>query len=134
MALKNSTSTSAELNLIGHGTQIDGNLKTEHSIRIDGLLKGTVICKNTVTVGENGRVEGDIEALNAIIEGRIKGRVLVKEKLVLGPKSALSGELKAKTLIIDEGAVFDGTSTMANSSASSVAEQGKVAAGSKESA
>lgn len=114
MALKSNTSegVSAELNFIGKGTVIEGNVKTESSLRIDGKIKGSLHCKNTLTVGESGVIEGDVEASNAIIGGRIKGKVIVQEKLVLEAKSSLHGELKAKKLIIDEGALFDGTSTM----------------------
>lgn len=113
MALKGSSvSNATELNFIGKGTHIDGNIKTSSSIRIDGSIKGTLICKNTVTIGENGAIEGDVEAINAIVGGRVQGRVIVSEKLVLEAKSSLNGELKAKKLIIDEGAVFEGTSTM----------------------
>lgn len=114
MALKSSSSegVSAELNFIGKGTVIEGNVSTESSLRIDGKIKGSLICKSTLTIGENGLIEGDVEANNAIIGGKIKGKVIVKEKLVLESKSSLQGELRAKKLIIDEGAIFDGTSDM----------------------
>ncbi|HED11926.1 MAG TPA: polymer-forming cytoskeletal protein [Caldithrix abyssi] len=113
MGLKNNSSTqSTELNFIGKGTHIEGNVTTSSSIRIDGSIKGTLNCKNTVTIGESGKVEGDIQAQNAIIGGQVQGRVVVLEKLVLENKSSLVGELQAKKLIIDEGAVFDGTSAM----------------------
>jgi len=112
VALKDSSSTTTELNFIGRGTIIDGNVKTESSIRIDGTIKGKLICKNTVTVGDGGRIEGDVQAVNAIIGGHIKGKIIVNEKLVLESKSSLVGELKAKKLIIDEGSVFEGTSDM----------------------
>lgn len=112
MADKNTTGSTTDLNLIGKGTIIEGNITTESSIRIDGGVKGKLICKNTVTVGETGRIQGDVEALNAIIGGKIKGKVIVGEKLVLESKASLIGELKAKKLIIDEGSIFEGTSDM----------------------
>lgn len=113
MALKNNSSGNAtELNFIGKGTYIEGNIKTESSLRIDGVVKGKLICKNTLTLGENGQIEGDVEAANAIVGGKIKGKIIVGDKLVLESKSSLKGELKAKKLIIDEGALFDGTSDM----------------------
>ena len=99
MALKGSgNSNTTELNFIGKGTFIDGNIKTESSIRIDGIVKGRLICKNTLTLGEHGQIEGDVEAANAIIGGKIKGKIIVGEKLVLESKSSLIGELKAKKL------------------------------------
>ena len=120
MALKDSSSTTTELNFIGRGTIIDGNIKTESSIRVDGAIKGKLICKNTVTVGDGGRIEGDVQAVNAIVGGKIKGKIIVSEKLVLESKSSLVGELKAKKLIIDEGSVFEGTSDMGVSQANAV--------------
>ena len=106
------SAASTELNFIGKGTVVEGGIRTESSLRIDGKIKGSLFCKNTLTIGESGEVEGDVEATNAIIGGKIQGKVIIKEKLVLESKSSLVGELKAKKLIIDEGAIFDGTSNM----------------------
>jgi cytoskeletal protein CcmA (bactofilin family) len=115
--LKENVST--ELNFIGKGTVIIGDIQTGSNLRIDGRVKGKVICKNTLTIGEGGEIEGDIQANNAIIGGKINGKIVVNEKLELESKSSLIGELKAKKLIIDEGAIFDGTSVMASSAAPS---------------
>jgi cytoskeletal protein CcmA (bactofilin family) len=103
---------STELNFIGKGTIITGDIQTSSNLRVDGKVKGKVVCKNTLTIGEGGIIEGDIQANNAIIGGKINGKIVVNEKLELEARSSLIGELKAKKLIIDEGAVFDGTSTM----------------------
>ncbi len=105
-------SSSTELNFRGGGTKIEGTVRTENSVRIDGSLKGKLICKNTLTVGINGVIEGEVQATNAIIGGKINGKIKVEEKLVLEAKSQLIGELKASKLIIDEGAVFEGISNM----------------------
>ena len=105
-------SSSTDLNLFGRGTVIEGTIRADNSVRVDGILKGKLICKNTLTIGINGEVEGEIEAKNAIVGGKIKGKINVAEKLVLEAKSNLIGELRASKLIIDEGAVFEGTSSM----------------------
>lgn len=133
MADKSNTGNATELNFIGKGTIIDGNIKTDNSIRVDGGIKGKLVSKNTVTVGESGRIQGDIEALNAIIAGKVKGKVVVGEKLVLESTASLVGELKAKKLIIDEGSVFEGTSDMgvAPESAKSAAQSESQTQGSR---
>ena len=114
MAIKDSgaESSSTELNFLGSGTVIDGTIRATNSVRIDGKVKGKLICKNTLTVGVNGVIEGEVEAKNAIVGGNIKGKIKVAEKLVLEAKSTLVGDLKASKLLIDEGAVFEGTSDM----------------------
>ena len=114
MAIKNNLSdaSSTELNFFGSGTRLEGTVHTESSVRVDGTIKGKLICKNTLTVGVNGEIDGEVEAKNAIIGGKIKGKIIVNEKLVLESKAVLIGDLKASKLIIDEGAIFDGTSLM----------------------
>jgi cytoskeletal protein CcmA (bactofilin family) len=114
LAIKDSgvESSSTELNFLGSGTVIDGTIRATNSVRIDGKVKGKLICKNTLTVGVNGVIEGEVEAKNAIVGGNIKGKIKVAEKLVLEAKSTLIGDLKASKLLIDEGAVFEGTSDM----------------------
>jgi cytoskeletal protein CcmA (bactofilin family) len=114
LALKDTTTetSSTELNFLGSGTVVEGTIRANNSVRIDGKVKGKLYCKNTLTVGVNGSIEGEVEAQNAIIGGKIKGKIRVAEKLVLESKSALIGDLKASKLLIDEGAVFEGTSDM----------------------
>jgi len=114
VALKGSSyeNTGTAVNLIGRGTVVVGDIEAESSIRIDGKVKGKIICKNTVNIGESGVVEGDVEAVNAVISGRVKGKLIVKQKVNLESKSSFTGELKAGKLIVDEGAIFNGTSNM----------------------
>jgi len=104
--------SSTELNFLGAGTVVDGTIRANNSVRVDGRIKGKLICKNTLTIGVNGEIEGDVEAKNAIVGGKIKGKIKVAEKLVLEAKSILIGDLKASKLLIDEGAVFEGNSDM----------------------
>lgn len=114
MAIKENgvASSSTELNFLGGGTVVEGTVRANNSVRVDGKIKGKLICKNTLTIGVNGEIEGDVEAKNAIVGGKIKGKIKVAEKLVLEAKSILIGDLKASKLLIDEGAVFEGTSDM----------------------
>jgi cytoskeletal protein CcmA (bactofilin family) len=104
--------SSTEINLLGNGTVVEGTVRAESSVRVDGKIKGKLVCKNTLTIGANGEIEGEVEAKNAIVGGKINGKLKVAEKLVLESKSVLLGELKASKLIIEEGAVFEGTSNM----------------------
>jgi cytoskeletal protein CcmA (bactofilin family) len=108
----NSEGKSTELNFLGSGTTVEGDVFTKSSIRVDGKIKGTLNCENTLTVGESGVIEGSVKAKNAVVGGKIQGKIIVEEKLVLETKSQLIGELKSKKLIVDEGAVFDGASDM----------------------
>lgn len=103
---------SNELNFIGAGTYVEGNIETKGSLRIDGKVKGIVKSGDTLTVGSSGEIIGEVHVKNAIIGGKIEGDVNIEQKLVLESTSSLSGNIRANRLIIDEGAFFTGKSQM----------------------
>lgn len=109
--------SSGELSLVGAGTVVEGKIKTEGSIRIDGKLHGDLMAKVNVAVGENGVIEGHVSGRNVSLAGKISGTVTATEKLVLEAKSVMKGDIRAARLVVDEGAMFDGQCAMTTPSA-----------------
>lgn len=104
---------SGELNtIIGKGTVIDGLLTVQSSLRVDGRVQGQVQATDSLVVGKDGEIEGEVKVRNAIIGGRVKNRILATGKVVLEAHAIVHGELKTGKLVIDEGAVFDGNCAM----------------------
>jgi len=104
---------SGELNtVIGKGTVIDGLLTVQSSLRVDGRVQGHVQATDSLVVGKDGEIEGEVKVRNAIIGGRVKHRILATGKVVLEAHAIVHGELKTGKLVIDEGAVFDGNCAM----------------------
>ncbi|MBL7073944.1 polymer-forming cytoskeletal protein [candidate division KSB1 bacterium] len=102
-----------ELNtIIGKESTIEGNIKVKNSLRIDGQIKGGVISTETVTIGADGLVEGDIQAKEIILGGRVIGNLSSTGRIILENQARLSGDLCTRKLIIDEGAVFEGNCKM----------------------
>jgi cytoskeletal protein CcmA (bactofilin family) len=110
-------SISKELNLIGQGTIVEGNIRTKGNIRIDGKVRGEVHSTENLAIGSGGEIEGGVSGKNVTIGGRVKGNVASAEKLVLEAKSVVQGDLRAQRLVIDEGAVFDGRVAMTDKAA-----------------
>jgi len=105
--------SSAELaTILGHDGVFEGKITVKHSIRIDGFLQGDVNTTETLTIGKEGVIEGNVSAKNLIAGGRIKGTVLIAEKTVLETTSNLEGSLKTGKLVIEEGAVLQGSTDM----------------------
>ncbi|MFH1762345.1 MAG: polymer-forming cytoskeletal protein [bacterium] len=98
--------------IIGNGAVIEGTITLDHSIRIDGIVRGKLICAGEIQVGSNGLIEADIEVNSASIGGKVKGNLIAKEKIELESKANLTGDIKTKDLIINEGAVFQGNCSM----------------------
>lgn len=104
---------SGELNtIIGKGTVIEGLLTVQNSLRIDGRVTGQVQVTDSLVVGKEGEIEGEVKVRNAIIGGRVRNRVLATGKVVLESHATVHGEVKTSKLVIDEGAVFDGNCAM----------------------
>jgi cytoskeletal protein CcmA (bactofilin family) len=98
--------------IIGKDTVITGTLDVKGALRVDGQVKGKVICSDCVTVGATGQIEADIEAQTAIIAGHVTGNVVCAEKIELQAKCEMDGDLKTRSLVIEQGAVFCGACNM----------------------
>jgi cytoskeletal protein CcmA (bactofilin family) len=98
--------------IIGKDTIITGTLDIKGALRVDGTVKGKVICSDCVTVGATGHVEADIEAGTAVVAGHMTGNIHASEKIELQAKCAMEGDLKTKSLVIEQGAVFCGACNM----------------------
>ncbi len=102
-----------ELNtILGKGAYFEGVITVEHSLRVDGKVKGDVKTSDTLVVGKEGEIEGNVKAKNLVVGGKLNGIVEADGKTVLESRSEFHGEMKTRKLVIDEGATFDGKCSM----------------------
>lgn len=120
---KNGNSNSPSVNLIGAGTNIEGEVTSEGDIRIDGTIRGTVSSKAKVVIGSTGVVEGNIFSENADISGSVKGNIEVAELLFLKKSSRVDGDIVTSKLVVEAGATFNGSCTMGQKSLFDYGEQ-----------
>jgi len=90
------------------GVKLEGKLETSGTFRIDSTMKGTLVSGETLILGENATIEGQIEGNYVIIAGRFDGTIRAKGKVEIQPKAIVTGEIHTPCLIIEPGAVFDG--------------------------
>jgi len=98
--------------IIGKDTVFTGTLDVKGAVRVDGTVKGKIICSDTLTVGSGGLVEADVESQCAVIAGRIMGNVNASERLELQAKCDIEGDIQTKSLIVEQGAIFCGSCQM----------------------
>lgn len=101
------STTSGGLNALVKGTSVEGNINCESDLRIDGTLKGKLVCKSKVIIGPTGVIEGQIVCQNAVIEGRFKGVLTVHELLNIRETADVDGEITTGKLIVQSGAKFN---------------------------
>jgi len=99
-------------NTIGKGTFLEGNIETYGNIRIEGKITGNVKSKSKVALGNSSHVQGNIIAQNADIEGEVKGKLEIAEILVLKATAVINGDIVTGKLVVEPGAVFNGTCKM----------------------
>src|SRR5690606_25551294 len=71
-----------EAAVIGPAIQIDGDLRGEEDLVIEGEVSGTVQLKsNSVTVGAQGKVRADVFAHSIYVEGYVEGDMFGSERV-----------------------------------------------------
>jgi cytoskeletal protein CcmA (bactofilin family) len=97
--------------VLGAGSALEGKLKTEGNIRLDGIFTGTLEISGNVLVGETANISADIDAKNVSIAGSVRGNVS-GNKVQLLRTGKVWGNITASALTTEEGAFIDGKITM----------------------
>ena len=98
---------------VGHGTTLTGETVFHAMLRVDGHLIGTVASEaGTLIIGTNGQVDANVSVAAAMINGTVNGDVLASEKLQLGRTARVMGNIQSPRLIIEEGAILEGSCSM----------------------
>lgn len=102
-----SPASSNALNALVKGTVVEGDIRCESDLRVDGSIKGKLTCQAKVIIGPTGQVEGEIRCQNAVIEGRFKGQLFVTELLNVRETADVDGEISTNKLLVQSGAKFN---------------------------
>lgn len=108
---KSSTITDGIITTISSSTQIKGNIKLDCNIYIDGKIEGDVESSTLITIGEQGKVIGNIKAKRVIISGYLEGSAEAEEMEFIN-KGKIRGKIISEKLSIEEGVIFEGSSLM----------------------
>jgi len=98
--------------MISDDIVFQGRLKFENSLRVKGIIKGTIDALGSLIIEENGKVDADINVSSLIVNGTLNGNADVKDKIEIGKSGVVIGDLKTPSLSIETGAKFTGNSSM----------------------
>ena len=122
---KNIINETPAVNMIGKGTSIKGDIRSDGDFRVDGTLTGSIQSNGKIVVGVSGGIEGDITCQNADISGQVKATIRVKELLSLKATSKFLGDIYTNKLAIEPGAKFTGTCNMQEESSKPLQQETK---------
>ena len=97
---------------IDQGSSFEGKLSFKDTVRIDGQFTGEISSENTLVVGESGEIQANVQSQTVIISGTLNGDIEAGRKVVLHKTAVVEGNLKTPSLVIEEGAVFNGALEM----------------------
>lgn len=104
---------SGDLNaLLGRGSEFEGKLTFEGTVRIDGKFTGTIVTNDVLVVGEGAKVSAEITCGTVIVHGEINGNVRAKNAVELHHPAKMRGNIEAPSLMIEKGVIFEGQSKM----------------------
>ena len=98
---------------VGNGTVLTGETNFQTMLRIDGHLTGRITSESgTLVVGTTGKVDANITVATAVINGTINGDITAAEKIELGRTAKVVGNIQAARLLIEDGAILEGSCSM----------------------
>lgn len=112
-AAKRSASSSQEAAVIGPSIHIDGDLRGEEDLLIEGEVNGTVQLKNnSLTIGSKGKIRADVYAHSIHVEGFMEGDLYGSERVNIRKSAQVRGNITSPRVTLEDGARFKGSIEM----------------------
>lgn len=104
---------SGDLNaLLGRGSEFEGKLTFEGTVRIDGKFTGTIVTNDVLVVGEGAKVSAEITCGTVIVHGEVTGNIRAKNAIELHHPAKMRGNIESPSLMIEKGVMFEGQAKM----------------------
>jgi cytoskeletal protein CcmA (bactofilin family) len=110
---KQRPSKKAEIDtLIGAKTRINGDVEFVGGFHLDGYINGNVKSElgsgATLSVSEQGCIEGSVIVTNIVLNGVVKGDIEASDRVEMGPKARVLGSVHYTTIETAVGAQING--------------------------
>jgi len=93
--------------------ELNGELSFRDMVRVNGHIAGSVSSRaGTLIVDTSAVVEADINVAVAVISGTVRGEIVARERVELGPASKIYGNIWTRSIVIKDGAIFEGVCRM----------------------
>ena len=92
------------------GLRVKGQISGSEDLVVDGIVDGPIqLAASMLTVGEKGRVAGDIAAREVVVHGSVTGNLQTSDRVEIKTSGSLIGDVVTARIIIDDGAHFKGS-------------------------
>ncbi len=98
--------------IVEPGASFEGNLKATGVIHVNGEYKGTIETPDTLIFGPKARMSGTVKAGVVVIYGHVEAQVVARHRIEMKKPAIFKGEITAPSLQVEEGVLFEGSSSM----------------------
>ena len=98
--------------LLGRGSEFEGKLTFEGTVRIDGKFNGNIVTNDVLVVGEGAKIQAEITCGTIIVHGEINGNVKAKTAVELHHPARMKGNVETPSLMVEKGVIFEGQTKM----------------------
>ena len=93
--------------------ELEGDISFKDMVRVNGHIAGTVYSRTgTLIVDTEARVDARVDVAVAVIGGTVRGDIVARERVELGPSSKIYGNIWTRSIVIKNGAIFEGVCKM----------------------
>ncbi len=100
--------------LLGKGSEFEGKLTFEGTVRIDGKFTGSVNTSDVLVVGEGAKLNAEVTCGTIIVHGEVNGNIRAKSAIELHHPAKVRGNIETPSLMIEKGVIFEGQARMEN--------------------
>lgn len=98
--------------ILTNGCHFSGKLYCKGSTRVGGKIDGEIVSEGLLIIEEEAVVNADIQADEIVVQGKVEGTIRAQSRVELTGTCSFSGDVASPSLVIEEGARFNGRSTM----------------------
>lgn len=111
MAASKQDSTNVSIGYLQPGTQFEGVLTFDGTLKIGGTFRGEIRSEGTLIVDEGGVVQGEVFVGELVLRGTVEGTVRATKRVSMLSPGFFKGAVSSPNLKIEEGVSFEGTSS-----------------------
>ena len=98
--------------VIDQYSNFDGTYNSSRDLRVEGQVKGTIVVKGSLHIAQGANVDASVDADSISVAGELDGEITCRGRLELLPTGRVKGHITTQSLVIHEGAVYEGEMEM----------------------
>jgi len=98
---------------LDEGSEIEGKYICTGTVMLDAKLRGEIMSRDTLIIGDQGVVHATVQAATVVVRGEVVGNVTASERVELKGSARVTGDVEAPVIVMEAGAVLEGHCRMA---------------------